>query len=370
MKNVKLYAIELILFISIIVFNTLYKNDILLSLSIVVLAIVSFLLFGLFKGKSYIRSSVNRIVISSLLSFFVLTYGSGLFLGFSKSILTFSGEYFTRVILLDAAVIVSEEILRYIIIKKSIKSYLPMIFYAILISLLNIMIEINGIDVSDRELMFIFISVTVLPVISREFLCTYLTYKVGYVPSLIFKLVIVLYGYILPIVPNLGNYLYAVFNIVLVYVIYYFSNKTIMSAEKSKHYSRKASSYIVYLPILTVLIVLVILVSGIFKYKMIAIGSNSMKPAYFKGDAIIYEKVYDIDELHVGDIIAFKKSDTIITHRVVKMNSSSVKTKGDANNAVDDFDVKMTEVLGKVEYKINYIGYPTLWINEFFKRER
>jgi hypothetical protein len=44
------------------------------------------------------------------------------------------------------------------------------------------------------------------------------------------------------------------------------------------------------------------------------------------------------------------------------------KTKGDNNNAIDYFDVQGYNVLGKVIYKVKYIGYPTIWINDFFKR--
>ena len=198
----------------------------------------------------------------------------------------------------------------------------------------------------------------------------YLTYKVSYIPSLLFKSVIVLYEFILPIIPNLGNYLFSVFNLILTYFIFYFSSKAIQYAEKSNKYTRKASKRIIYIPILIGLIIIVVLVSGFLKYRMIAIGSNSMVPVYEKGDAIIYEKV-NADKLQIGDIIAFKQNDVIITHRIVsikKNNSYVFKTKGDNNNAVDYFDVQGYNVLGKVMYKVKYIGYPTIWINDFFRR--
>ena len=51
------------------------------------------------------------------------------------------------------------------------------------------------------------------------------------------------------------------------------------------------------------LIFVVALISGVFKYKMIAIGSDSMNPIYYRGDAIIYEKDTDIQK---GDILVFE----------------------------------------------------------------
>lgn len=371
MKNVKLYIIEIILFISIIMFNILVKNVLCLYGSIIIITLISLYLFGFYRDKSYLKGSVNRIVISSLLSFFLISYSLGLFVGYNRTPISLNISYLIENVLLLLGVTTCIELLRYIIIKKSKKSLKPMIFYAVIISILNIIIEINGYNFFDREIVFIFISTIVLPVISREFLCSYLTYKVGLIPSLIFKIVIVLYPYVFPIIPNLGDYIYSVMNIVLIYIIFYFSSKSILYAEKSNKYSKRVSNRIVYLPILAMLIFLVILVSGIFKYKLIAIGSNSMSPVYVKGDAIIYRKIEDINELKIGDIIAFKVGGIVVTHRIVSVkvsNGTYFITKGDANKSIDSFDVSSSDVLGKVEYKIKYIGYPTIWINDFFNR--
>lgn len=370
MKNIKLYLIELLLVISIIVFNVVLQNNNYLYISIIALAVVTYLLFGVFRSNTYVKSNVIRVIVACLLSFFIVSYATGLFVGFSKTIFSFSINFFAKVILLEILLIIAEEYLRYTIIKKTVKGIAPIVVFTIIMSLLNIMIEISGYNFNDREIVFIFASVVILPVISRELLCSYLSYKVGMIPCIIFKIVITLYEYVLPIIPNLGNYLFSVYNVILCYVIYFFSSKTIMYAEKSNKYTAKVSTRVIYFPIIAMLLVIVVLVSGFLKYKMIAIGSNSMFPVYEKGDAIIYRKVKDIDELSIGDIIAFKKSDAVITHRIVNITSSGkvLKTKGDNNNSVDYFDVGMSDVLGKVEYKIRYIGYPTIWINEFFKR--
>ena len=94
-----------------------------------------------------------------------------------------------------------------------------------------------------------------------------------------------------------------------------------------------------------------------------------MDPIFSRGDAVIYDK-NDIDNIKIGDVIAFRQSGVVITHRIVKIGNNIIKTKGDANNGVDYFDVKPSDVLGKVEYRVKFIGYPTLWLNEFFKGER
>ncbi len=372
MRNIKIYLIELLLFIFIIVFNTVFKNNFVLYGLIVALTIASYLLFGFYKDNSYIKSNVTRVVISCLLSFFIISYATGLFVGFNKTVLSISSDFIFKVIILELVVIICEELMRYIISRNSYKSKIPIILYTIILCILNIIIEINGYNFADREMLFIFASVVIVVVISREALCSYITYKVSWIPSLVFKSVIVLYEFILPIIPKLGNYLFSVFNLILVFCIFIFSNRIITYSDKSNLYSKKMSRRVIYIPILAVLLVVVALVSGIFKYKMIAIGSNSMMPVYEKGDAVIYEKM-TADKIGIGDIIAFKKSGVIITHRVVEIHKDInyvFKTKGDYNNTVDGFDVDASDILGKVEYKISYIGYPTIWINDFFQGRR
>lgn len=369
MKNIKVYIIEALLFISIIVFNLIYKNEMFLNFSIILLTIISCLLFGFFKDNSYIKNNINRIVIACLLSFFVVTYSIGLFTGYNNTIFQFKTDYIFRIIILTFVTIICEELLRYIIAKKSISNKAPIIIYTVLLSLLNIIIEINGYNLSERETIFVFISVVVLTVISREVLCSYLTYNVSLIPCIIFKSIIVLYEFILPIIPKLGNYLFSVFNLLLVYCIFYFSNRIITYSDKKDKYTRKTIRKVIYVPILVLLMIIVVLVAGIFKYKMIAVASNSMFPIYEKGDAVIYEKV-SADKLGIGDILAFQKENIIVTHRIVEIRKNTnyvFITKGDNNDSIDSFEVNASDVLGKVLYKIKYIGYPTVWLNEFFK---
>lgn len=322
------------------------------------------------KDSNYLKDHINQIVITSLLAFFLIIYLLGLFLGFNKSIFSFSIDYIGIVIIFEFITILSEEIMRYIICRNQKDSKVPIILYTIGLCLLNIIIEINGYDLTDKEALFIFTSKVIIPTISRELLCSYLTYKVSYTPSIIFKSTICLYEYIIPIVPNLGNYIYSVANVILPYIIFYFSSKVIKKGEKTKEYTKKALRRILYIPIVICLIILTILVSGIFSYKMVSIGSNSMKPIYGRGDAVIYKKT-NYQKVKAGEILAFERDGRIITHRVITIkkdgNLTSYRTKGDANKSPDTRLVESAEVLGVVKYKIKYIGYPTLWVREIFE---
>ena len=372
MKKYFVYILELLLFVSAIIFSIFYKNDFLLKISIIVITIVYLLEYGFHKDNSYLKPLVTRIVISCLLSFLIIIYSIGLFTGFNNTVLKFNFNYLFSVVFLGLVTTILLELMRYVICKNSTVSKKPIVLFTIIMMVLNIITEINGYNLSETEGIFVFISVVVLPVISRELLCSYLAYKVSYLPALIFKLVISLYEFVMPIIPDLGYYLYASFNIFLVFFIYFISSKSIDYAEKAKVYVNKSTRRVIYIPILVFLLLIVLLISGLLKYKMIAIGSDSMVPAYGRGDAVIYVKA-DAEDVKKDDIVVFVKEGIIVTHRAVGVtkngNEILIRTKGDANNAPDNFTLKGSDVLGIVEYRVKYIGYPTVWINELFDKK-
>ena len=117
------------------------------------------------------------------------------------------------------------------------------------------------------------------------------------------------------------------------------------------------------------LIVLLLLTSGIFKYQLIAIATNSMKPTFYRGDAIMIEKC-DIKDIKMGDILVFVSEGRIITHRVIEIYKEDYNikfiTKGDNNNVKDDIISDESNYIGKGIYGIKYIGYPTVLLNEMF----
>ena len=369
MKKYELYLIEILLFISIIMFNIVYKSVLFQNLVIIILAIYSLSRFGFMKDNNYLKSTVIKMVISCILIYLVTIYILGLILGFNRTPASLSIDYFIRVISFDALVIVAEEIMRYVIARNTQHKKIPLIVYTIILVILNIIIGIKGVDLRDNERLFIFITTVIVPAASVQAICSYLTYKVSYVPALIFNLFTSLYQFVFPIIPRLGNYLYAVTSIALPYIIYYSVSKLVNYKNKLDVYRHKIVRKLIYAPIFAALIVLVMLVSGVFSHTLIAIGSNSMSPIYERGDAVIYRKI-DVEKLKVGEIIAFKKNGKIVTHRIIKISKVDkdfiINTKGDANNAPDVWEVKNDEILGVVNYSIKYIGYPTLWFNDVY----
>lgn len=126
--------------------------------------------------------------------------------------------------------------------------------------------------------------------------------------------------------------------------------------------------------IFIIIIILIILISSIilinsythsneipdfFGWKAFIVLSGSMEPQIQIGDIVVVKEI-DTDTLKKGDIIAFKSTDTIITHRIIQIinevNQTKYITKGDNNNIQDEEYILPENVEGIYKFKISQLG--------------
>ena len=73
----------------------------------------------------------------------------------------------------------------------------------------------------------------------------------------------------------------------------------------------------------------------------------------------------------VGDVIVFKRDGILIIHRIVKISNDGdkiiISTKGDNNKDIDGFEVTDKNFVGKVLFKIKFIGWPAVLISEILE---
>ena len=370
-KNIKgIYLFEILLFILVIIFNIL-KTHHAFEAILIISAAFCYLKFGYIKDNAYEKSSVIRATVASIMAFAIIIYALGLFTGFFRSNIGFNLGSLVWITLLVGS-IVSSEIIRYIVAKNCTKSKKPLIMLTAEFIILNIITQINGVPIQGRWAVFVLISTIIIPIIARELLCSYIAYKCSPVPNIIWRFCSEVAIYLLPIMPNLGDYLAAVAKILLPATIYFLSSKIFKYHEKSGVYAKKASRRVILVPLVLFALVMIYLVSGLFKYKMIAIASGSMEPVFYKGDAVIYVKA-EAHELQVGDVLAFNHGHRITTHRIMSIirndnDKYDIVTKGDNNNTKDEYIVQKDDVLGVVKCSVKYVGYPTLWINSLIEK--
>lgn len=366
MQHKTIYFIELIILLFIIIFklfliNTKYSNIINIFFWITILVIL-IILGGIPRDKNYLKKVTNKTIIIILIIYIILTYFIGLFTGFYKTSYSHEIKFIIQNVFPIGLLIFVMELVRYLLLRKN-PNKIQIVLLTILYILLDIVLFSKSYIFESLESIFIFGSLYLLPNISNEMLYTYITYNVSIIPTLILRLSLELYVFILPILPNFSEYLVSIFGIILPYIIYIEISKIVKYKEKYNIYNKKYFSRFIFILLLLILSILVSLVSGIFKYQMIAIGSGSMNPIYYRGDAVIFKKVTS-KEVKEGDILVFKNGNTYITHRVVNIiNGNIFITKGDNNNEIDDFNTTSNEVVGIVKYVVKYIGYPTIWFN-------
>ena len=318
------------------------------------------------KDKNYLKASSIRIVIISILSYLLITYTIGILLGFSKNVFRLDFISIIKNISIPFVVLLCQEVIRYIFAKNSMNDKKVYVMLTLIFIFLDIIMEYRAYTFYNSEIVFIFICLVVCVNVSRETLYSYLTYKISLVPTIIIKMFLELSIFILPIFPNLGNYITSVIGVLYPVIIYFLIYNLIRKYDKDKRYVAKVGRKYLLYPLLVVFGVVVLLVSGLGEYQMVAIGSGSMEPVFYRGDAVIFRKISSIKELKVGMVVAYHKENRLITHRIIYINGNYINTKGDNNDTADNYDVPFDDVVGIVTYKISYIGYPTIWLYEKF----
>ena len=115
------------------------------------------------------------------------------------------------------------------------------------------------------------------------------------------------------------------------------------------------------------------LVSNQFYYGAYVVATDSMTGELNRGDVAIYES-YEDQLITEGQVIVFEKNNSIVIHRVVDIEiingGARYYTKGDVNDDNDDGFITGSDIVGLVNVKLPYFGYPTLWIRSLFMRSR
>ncbi|WP_434309827.1 signal peptidase I [Hominifimenecus sp. rT4P-3] len=109
--------------------------------------------------------------------------------------------------------------------------------------------------------------------------------------------------------------------------------------------------------LLVILSCLPVTVPKFLGYEIYHVVSGSMEPEIPLGSILYVERVEPV-EIQSGDIIAFQRGDSVVTHRVTKNQQVEGKftTKGDANAEEDMNTVPYAALLGRVKSHYPKLG--------------
>ena len=103
----------------------------------------------------------------------------------------------------------------------------------------------------------------------------------------------------------------------------------------------------------------------------VSIKEGQTLKSLYEERIILYEKYKNTDDIKVGNIIVFYEDDIKVIHRIIdqKLMGEETRyyTKGDANQKQDEGYRETKDIIGQVKARIPYMGWFTLWINDWRK---
>lgn len=339
---------------------------------IIIITFLSIYLYGFKKSRNTKIEkevvSISRIVI---IIYFVIIYGIGVFAGFLKN--AYSLKFFSILNNMISPIIISVfiELLRYVLLKANEKHNKSIFLITFFIILLDLSINMRVLDFSNKTEVFKIITSMGFPIIIKNIVFTYISNHIGYKIPIMYRLFIDMYIFIIPILPNVSEYIISIIGICIPFTLYIFSNRLIELNEKGIEYNyRKKAFSFADAPFIILIVVLAYLISGYFKYSIIGIGSESMTGKINKGDAVIVMKVKNEKDFKKGDIVTYNYNGKTIVHRLVEIkDENGIKkyiTKGDVNPTDDNIDLKIEDIKGVVKFRFPYIAYPSILLSELF----
>ena len=376
--KIRVFILEILLII--FLFFALFALNIfsrkILALSLGIYAIIVSLFLKKRRFPSINKKQVTTLMVVFSILYIAIFYLLGLYFGFERSKILFSFRTIIDFILPLSIIIISSEWIRGTFLShkleigyKTKKKDLSIVFTYISMVIIDLLIytEVYNVRVLDDFLTvlgFIFFSS-----LSCNLLYNYITNRYGIKGVIIFRLITVLFAYIIPIVPDLYIFFRSFLRMLYPYLIYLVFEKMFSKNDYSMGRQEKRKEMIGNTLIIALAAALVMLISCEFRYGIIVVGSESMTGTINKGDAVVFEK-YTNQEIKNGQVIIFNYNNIQTIHRVVEVQRINGEyryyTQGDANKRKDEDYRTKEDIYALVDLKVKYIGYPTLWVRELF----
>ena len=331
-------------------------------------AILFFTMGKSFDNKRLKRNIIQYTIVAVLV--YIITYMlSGLFVTFGKNPYNTSFSGLIKNTWIFGVALCAKEYVRYRLINNVYEK--DKVKIAVLVSIVFILIDIEYGRFIGQTVATLFIikyvAQVIIPNIAKSVLFSYTAIYSNWLPAAIYQFITNLYYWISPILPNspwaMTSIINTVIPVILFLYIRYEKNKLSPQKDKQELDNTNPGSII---PLIIAIILAIWFAIGIFPIKPVAIATGSMEKELFTGDVVIIKKC-NPNDVNVGDIIEYQMEGYTVIHRIVEKKQKNGEfyfiTKGDNNNAPDKDEVVEDQLIGKVIFKIRYLGYPAIWLH-------
>lgn len=321
-----------------------------------------------YKSKLRTRNFINSWSLIFAVVFLCVQFLAGFVDGLGKSPYDHSFFGITLNIFSTGGVLVGREFFRSYIVgnltkKEDFRAFLGI---SLLMTFLSFPMQ-KYMKFEDYQSIVEFSAQYFLPEFSVNFLATYLVFMGGPVPALIFFGIPKAFYLLSPILPNLQwitaalvGVLTPVFLFTIIQGMFEVESKQRRKSEVQKE--GHASWIITTL----VSVIFVWFAVGVFPVYPSVIVTGSMEPTVYPGDVILINKIKDIEEVQIGDVIQFERDHILISHRVIEIITkdgvTSYRTRGDNNSVEDSQLVSPEQIRGEIVRVVPKIGWPSLLI--------
>jgi len=370
--KLRVYVLEFIL-LAILSFTLFVSNIyslIVLAGLFTVCAVATWFFIKRRKVESVHAKKVTMLLIFFGIIYLIAFYTMGLYFGYNNSIYTLNAWSLTNLIIPTAVIIISSEVMRNVLLAQNTKSTKIITF--IIMVMIDVIIYLDIYNMKGFDQFVDGIGFTLFASIACNLLYNYTSSRYGFVGNVFYRMLTVLYAYIIPIVPDLPMLFRSILRMVYPYLIYQVLEYTFVTKTMSIAREDKRKRVISQIVSAIVIIIGAMLISCQFKYGILVIGSESMTGTINKGDAIVFEQYKDDVIINEGDVVIFDTKVRQLVHRVIAIKNvngeTRYTTKGDANMLEDEGYITDSDITGICKFRIPAVGYPTVWLNEAFSK--
>lgn len=315
-----------------------------------------------------LKKPIIEYTIIAVLSFIIVYMLSGLVVTFGKNPYNTSLKGLMNNIWLLGVALIGKEYVRYKLINNVYDKDKSKIAILISICYVFMELEVNRVIGTTTPLTITkHFMQTGLPAIAENIVFSYTAIYCGCLPAIIYRGITNLYFWISPILPNMPWVMKAIIDTIIPAILFlyirYIKNKLDIFRNRQNILDSDPRSII---PLIVLIILAIWFAVGIFPIKPVAVATGSMEKELNVGDIVIIKKC-NANDINVGDIIEYKMEGYTVIHRVIEKKQTkgeySFITKGDNNGNPDKEPVKEDQLIGKVIFKIRYLGYPAIWLN-------
>ena len=335
----------------------------------IIFCIVLFFTLGTLYTNTKLRKKIIQYTTVATLTYLIVYMLSGLFVTFGENPYSTTLKGLIINFWSLGIPIFAKEYIRYKLINNVYDR--DKVKFAILISAVYIIIDIQYTSFIGQTVATLtivkYISQVIIPNIAKNVLFSYIAIQGDYLPAILYQLVTNLYYWVSPILPNSPWAMTAIIDtvipVILLLYIRYEKVKLVPQKDRRMVIDTNPGSVI---PLVITIVLVIWFALGIFPVKPIAIATGSMEKEICVGDVAIIKKC-NSNDVNVGDIIEYQMEGYTVVHRIIEKRQNNGKfsfiTKGDNNNTPDRDEVKEDQLIGKVIFKIEYIGYPAIWMH-------